>query len=67
MALFMKKNNMFVYVYIPGLGDYIISKASIEYLNYVMPVILHQICFIILLFKIRSRLWKRHIKPFRWS
>ena len=38
-----------------------------EYLKYVMPVILHQICFIIILFKIRSRLWKRHIKPFRWS
>ena len=44
-----------------------IQSMIINYAEYVTPVILHQICFIIILFKIRSRLWKRHIKPFRWS
>ena len=44
-----------------------IQGMIINYVGYIMPIILHQICFIRILFKIRSRLWKRHIKPFRWS
>ena len=44
-----------------------VSKFKVNYLKYVLPVILHQSCFIIMLFKIRSRLWKRHKKPFQWT
>jgi hypothetical protein len=38
-----------------------------QWAEYIIPELLTYIFIALAVYNIRSRLWKRHIKPFRWS